>query len=104
MDMRCITDASRYSNGISAYKVLAVKENGVLIRMPWGEVEEIQLMGDGPKEGDWIDMQICENRNNGRITSFSAKYFGQTPANFVPDNKDVDLVRKNGGYGTFASV
>ena len=50
------------------------------------------IISDIFKPGDWIDMQLKPQRNNGRVTSYSAGYIGRTPTKFIPEDDTVQFV------------
>ena len=92
MDNRQTTELSRYSNHITAVLILGVQENTVTVPLPWGGTTKLTITSDIFEPGDWIDMQLKPQRNNGRVTSYSAGYIGRTPTKFIPEDDKVQFV------------
>lgn len=92
MDNRQTTELNRHSNHITACKILRVQENTVTVPLPWGDTDTLTIMSETFSPGDWIDMQLRTQRNNGRVTSYSAGYIGRTPAKFIPEDDNLQYV------------
>ena len=92
MDNRQTTEMNRHNNDIVACKILRVQENTVAIPLPCGGVATLAIISDVFEVGDWIDMQLKPQRNNGRVTSYSAGYIGRTPTKFIPEDDTVQFV------------
>lgn len=82
----------RCNHNITAHKILKIKNESIKILLPWGEFTTVQVMSDTFKEGDWIDLQIKTNSANGRVSSYSIKYIGRTPAAFIPEDSKTKIV------------
>ena len=92
MDNRQTTELNRYSNHITACKILRVQKNTVTIPLPWGGTTTLTIISDVFEPGDWIDMQFKTQSNHGRVTSYSAGYIGRTPTKFIPEDDKVQFV------------
>ena len=92
MDNRQTTELNRYSNHITACKILRVQENTVIIPLPWGGTTKLTITSDVFEPGDWIDLQFKTRSNGGRVTSYSVAYIGRTPAKFIPEDDTVQFV------------
>ena len=92
MDNRQTTEMNRYSNHITACKVLGVQENTVTVPLPWGGTTTLTIISDIFEVGDWIDLQFKTQSNGGRITSYSARYIGRTPSKFIPEDDKLQFV------------
>ncbi len=92
MDKRQTTELNRYSNHITACKILRVQENAVTIPLPWGGTAKLTITSDIFEPGDWIDLQFKTQSNYGRVTSYSAGYVGRTPDKFIPEDDAVQFV------------
>ena len=92
MDNRQTTEMNRHNNDIVSCKILWVQENTVAIPLPWGGVATLAIISDVFEVGDWIDMQLKPQRNNGRVTSYSARYIGRTPTKFIPEDNKAQFV------------
>lgn len=92
MDNRQTTIMNRHNNDIVACKIIKAQENTVTIPLPWGGTTTMTIISDIFKPGDWIDMQLKPQRNNGRVTSYSAGYIGRTPTKFIPEDDKVQFV------------
>lgn len=86
------TELNRYRNNITAHKIIKVDGSNVTVLLPWGDKTTFPIMSDNFSVGDWIDMQLKPQRNNGRVTSYSAGYIGRTPAKFIPEDDKVQFV------------
>lgn len=86
MDNRQTTELNRYSNHITACKILEAQENTVTISLPWGGTTKLTITSDIFEVGDWIDLQFKTQSNHGRVTSYSVGYIGRTPAKFIPED------------------
>lgn len=83
----------RKNNGIKAFKILAVTDTGIIIRLPhaFGENKTAELSltdktRDDCQVGRYVDFIISYTSFNGKANSFSAKFWGFTPPEFVPQN------------------
>ena len=92
MDNRQITTINRHNNDIVACKVLKVHGNNITIPLPWDDVATLSVISDIFEVGDWVDMQIRSQRNNGVVSSYSLKYIGRTPKQFIPENPENQFV------------
>ena len=92
MDNRQTTTMNRHNNDIVACKILKVQDNAITIPLPWGDTDTLTIMSEIFSPGDWIDMQLRTQRNNGRVTSYSAGYIGRTPDKFIPEDDAVQFV------------
>lgn len=92
MDNRQTTTISRHNNDIVACKVLKVQENSVAIPLPWGGTATLMITSDIFAAGDWVDVQLRAQRNNGAVSAYSAKYIGRTPGKYIPENPEIQFV------------
>ena len=92
MDKRQTTELNRYSNHITACKILRVQENAVTIPLPWGGTTKLTITNDIFEPGDWIDLQFKTQSNNGVVSSYSVKFIGRTPSKFIPEDDKVQFV------------
>ena len=92
MDNKQTTELNRHSNHITACKILRVQENTVTVPLPWGNTAKLTITSDIFEPGDWIDMQLKPQRNNGRVTSYSARYIGRTHTKFIPEDNKAQFV------------
>ena len=92
MDKRQTTELNRYSNHITACKILGVQENTVTVPLPWGNTAKLTITSDIFEVGDWIDLQFKTQSNGGRVTSYSVAYIGRTPAKFIPKDDKVQFI------------
>lgn len=92
MDNRQTTELNRYSNHITACKILRVQENTVTVPLPWGGTTTLTIISDIFEPGEWIDLQFKTQSNGGRVTSYSVGYIGRTPAKFIPEDDKVQFV------------
>lgn len=92
MDNRQTTELNRYSNHITACKILRVQENTVTVPLPWGNTTKLTITSDIFELGDWIDLQFKTQSNGGQVTSYSIAYIGCTPKKFIPKDDKVQFV------------
>ncbi len=85
----------RKEAGIWAFKVLELVTEGIVIQLPkaFGEnkTTEIPLAPKTKalyKVGDYTDLTLSYTVSGGTSSSFRAKYWGPTPPQFVPANKE----------------
>ena len=81
----------RRQSDICAFQVLSVTQEGIVIQLPkvFGEnkTTEIPLSSKTKalyKVGDYADLTLSYTVTDGTASSFQAKYWGPTPAQFVP--------------------
>lgn len=92
MDNRQTTIMNRHNNDILACKIIKAQENTVTIPLPWGGTTKLTITNDIFEPGDWIDLQFKTQSNNGRVTSYSARYIGRTPSKFIPEDDKLQFV------------
>ena len=92
MDNKQTTELNRYSNHITACKILRVQENIVTVPLPWGNTAKLTITSDIFELGDWIDLQFKTQSNGGRVTSYSIAYIGRTPTKFIPEDDKAQFV------------
>ncbi len=85
----------RRQSDICAFQVLSVTQEGIVIQLPkvFGEnkTTEIPLSPKTKtlyKVGDYADITLSYTVSGGTSSSFRAKYWGPTPPQFVPKNRE----------------
>lgn len=87
-----LSKSNRHNNDLTAFKVLEATDNSITIRLPWGKIEMLQLLGNPYPAGTWVDAHVSTNSCNGRINSYTIRVIGETPAAFIPQDPAAEYV------------
>lgn len=85
----------RREAGIWAFKVLELVPEGIVIQLPkaFGENKKTEIPLSPKtralyKVGDYTDLTLFFTVSGGTASSFRTKYWGPTPPQFVPKNRE----------------